>query len=213
MSNARRLSQRARALRVQHVRLRTNNHIRAPAHGLLGNSLSQSQSSKTHRKPLTKLRQSQQNALRKKGAAAEMQRVLVQLPQEVDRSSSIPLSRPPSPLTMQPMEQDPPQASAVPDDDDDGWSTDEELDRCHRVEQEQGMPGIRVEYRDYRSRRNRTDVRNTYWGDQIEDLVDAYLSWCLKQRDGCPVDEDVSGSESGSEFVLEVIDVFGANLI
>ncbi|KAJ3830819.1 hypothetical protein F5878DRAFT_648191, partial [Lentinula raphanica] len=195
MSNTRRLNQRARALRVQHVRLRTNDHIRAPAHGLLGDSFSQSQSSKTHRKPLTKLRQSQQNALRKKGAAAEMQRVLVQPPQEPDLSNSTPISRSPSPTPIQPMEQDSTQDFATLDDADDGWSTDDELNRCHRVEQEQGIPGMRVEYRDYRSRRNRTDVRNAYWADQIEDLVDAYLDWSLKQRDGYPTNEDVVGDD------------------
>ena len=43
---------------------------------------------------------------------------------------------------------------------------------------------VRVEYRDFRTKRDRTDVTNKYWSKQTEDMVGTYMDWSFREKLG-----------------------------
>lgn len=194
MSNTRRFNARAQALRAQHTRISQPNHrarVRGPAHGLLGDSYSQAQASKAGRTPTVSLRPSQQIKIRRKGAAAAAKIAPSQLQNTFEGPSSSTRA------------DSPPSFNEMNIDQGDHWEDSEEeeegVDEMDQAQQE-----LQTEYRDFRKRRSRTDTSNSYWDQQMEELIDAYLDWSLKKHKG---EENVA---SGQELLrLEVIDVFG----
>lgn len=58
-------------------------------------------------------------------------------------------------------------------------------------------------YRNFWMRHEQTDTSNWHWSEQTEDLMDAFMRWSLRQKNGdAPPVRD-------REIWVEVIDIFG----
>lgn len=202
MSNTRRFNQRIQALQISRnsssIAPRKNRRQRGPAHGLLGDVHSQRSSSF---RSTTALRHSQVSKLKKKGAAAEVL-VLVENMSDVIEKQSYP---PVQSATYRNGDFDGPAEDFSAETgnwvDENSDNSDEEgggEDEVERVARK-----MKVEYRDFRTRRQRTDTSNRYWEEQQDDLVSAFMEWSLRQRDGG------QAPPGNRELWVEVIDIFG----
>lgn len=69
---------------------------------------------------------------------------------------------------------------------------------------------MRRRVQDYRTRRDRTELRNKAFMVQMEDLVDAYMHWSMGSDGLAPEYTAPGGSEDSEHSVnVLVVDVFG----
>lgn len=203
MSNTRKFNKRVQALRAKNARisLPQTRRIRAPAHGLLGDSHSQRLASRASRKVTLSLPPAQQEAIRRKGqAAAQFIRSTTS-----DRANARTPSPSPPPLNADAFLNNSFGMDGMGNDSD---SDEEEPNREQKIVEEEIS---RVEYRDFRSRRDRTDTATRYWEEQMEDLVDAYMDWVLREKEGTgqAASENAAGAENAPLLWLDVVDIFG----
>lgn len=200
MANTRRFNQRVDALRIARnssITLRMHNRCqRGPTHGLLGDGHSQRSSSSRSAKTL---RHSQVTKLKKKGAAAEA-RILAQNMPGVRQPELYPRMPSPSYMDLDDPAEDFGDNGQWVDENTKGGEEEEE-DEVQKVARK-----MKVEYRDFRTRRERTDTSNKYWAEQQDDMVDAFMAWSRRQESGEPA------PTGERDLWIEVIDVFGTYL-
>ncbi|KAJ3755177.1 hypothetical protein EV360DRAFT_50218 [Lentinula raphanica] len=188
---------RARNARSQRIHALPGRRLRGPSHGLLGDGSSQRQprssASFTH-----SLRHSQVSQAKAKGASAHARALALELPDvtvaqdygasfHVDHNSN-----------------DPPcVAEEENSGDESGWEEEEVSAGDFDQAANNAVQQMKVMYTDYRTRRDRTDVSNSYWASQMDEIVDAYLDYCHKRDNGLTT----SVLEEGS-ITLDVVDVF-----
>lgn len=137
--------------------------------------------------------------MREKGAAAEVRILAQQLP-EVIVTQEYPPAADDEPM---------PYVHDFNAGMNDGWldvdSDDEdEAEDAEEGEVEKAAKKFRVEYRDFRTRRDRTDTNSNYWAEQTEGMVDAYMDWCRRKTTG----EALPPCDKPSLWI-DVIDIFG----
>lgn len=196
-SNTLCFNKRVQALQVSgHSNRSSNRRQRGPLHGLQGDASSQRKSGV---RGTTALRQSQVLKMREKGAAAEVRILAQQLP-EVIVTQEYPPAADDEPM---------PYVHDFNAGMNDGWldvdSDDEdEAEDAEEGEVEKAAKKFRVEYRDFRTRRDRTDTNSNYWAEQTEGMVDAYMDWCRRKTTG----EALPPCDKPSLWI-DVIDIFG----
>ncbi|GAW07724.1 hypothetical protein LENED_009735 [Lentinula edodes] len=193
--NTRRLNRRAQAVKAQGATAKHSRRTRAPPHGLLGDAHSQRDSVRPGATPTISLRQSQATALQKKGRVAALREVVASAPDIfVDETSFIPRS--PSPAF---------QDSEPPATWDDGtWEDSDSEASPASDEMSSAIRAAKVEYRDFRTRRDRTNLKNTHWAEQVDEMVGAFMDWSLHS------DEAMAGAELGDSLMwIDVVDIFG----
>lgn len=129
--------------------------------------------------------------MRERGAVADVQVLAHELPEVVAMQDYLPAADEPM--------------GDFGDFGGSGWvdqGSDEEEEE--ETEVEVAARKVRVEYRDFRTRRDRTDTTNKNWAEQTEDMVDAYMDWCLRQTSGEPLPEC-----DKLPLWVDVVDVFG----
>ncbi|KAJ3819046.1 hypothetical protein F5880DRAFT_1510464 [Lentinula raphanica] len=62
---------------------------------------------------------------------------------------------------------------------------------------------MKIVYQDFWSRRDRTQITNEYWVEQMDEIVDAYLDFIWRQESGSPTHE-----VEGPPMLIEVVDVY-----
>ncbi|KAE9398022.1 hypothetical protein BT96DRAFT_995208 [Gymnopus androsaceus JB14] len=80
---------------------------------------------------------------------------------------------------------------------------DEEVEE-EDTEVEKTAQKVRVEYCDFRTKRQRMDASNKSWEEQREGMVDAYMDWCIKKTTG-----EVLPPCNKPLLWVDVVDVFG----
>lgn len=159
---------------------------------MLGDASSQRKSGS---RGTTSFRHSHVVKMRDKGAAAEVRVPSHELPEFIAMQDYLPLAG------GEPM-------GDLGGSGDNGWvdqdsDTEDDLDDDD-AEVEKMARKVRVEYRDFRTRRDRTDTFNKNWSEQTEGMVDAYMDWCHRQTTG-----EVLPECDKPSLWLDVIDVFG----
>lgn len=195
MSNTRKLNQRAAANRVKNASTSApSRRLRGPSHGLAGDSFTQRRSDRAAGRPTHSLRHSQVTTAMKKGAAAHALHTTHATP-AFRHSSADPDPAATDCNFNSDFHSNFPAAGIASDSDGESESVGEV---------ESAVQDLRVEYRDYRTRRDRTHTSNQHWKEQLEEMTDAYIDWCLREKEGRPVPV---GEES--PMWVEVIDIFG----
>lgn len=192
--NTRRFNRCAQALQVS----RASNGIinrrqRGPSHALQGDANSQRKSAS---RGTTSFRHSQVRKLRERGAAAEVRVLAHDLPEVIAGQDYHPLVdvQMEDRMDCQPV-------------DEFGWvdqDSEEEDEEEDETEVEKAARKVRVEYRDFRTRRDRTQTSNKSWGEQMEGMVDAYMDWCLTE-----ITKEALPDCDKPSLWLDVIDMFG----
>lgn len=202
-SNTLRFHKRVQALQIskrQNGSSSSNRKQRGPSHALQGDAKSQRNSTRG----TTAFRHSQVQNLRKKGAAAEVHVLPHDLP-EVVIAQDYPLDPAPESAPQEPPSYEP--MAHEYGAQGGGWvdSDDEVEDEVEETEVEKTARKVRVEYRDFRTRRrDRTDKSNKHWEQQMSGMIDAYADWCHRNTTGAslpPCDKP--------PLWIDVIDVFG----
>ena len=141
--------------------------------------------------------------MRDKGAAVEVRVLVHDLPEVVVEQEYQPCNEP---MPYEPAGDFGSGGDAWVDqhsDDKDGEEEEEEGEEGEE-EVERAARKVRVEYRDFCTKRERTDTSNKYWEEQKEGMVDAYMDWCLRSSSG----EGLPLCDKPSLWI-DVVDVFG----
>ncbi|KAF9060672.1 hypothetical protein BDP27DRAFT_1429783 [Rhodocollybia butyracea] len=182
------------------VRVRKNRNLRGLAHGLRGDADTQHKSP-TRRGATQSLRLSQVNRERKKGAAADARRLILQTPDIFEQQDyHLPVDEHHD-YNMQNYQDGPDLAEW---DDDPDWvalgDNGEPEDDVTKA-----MKEMRHSYRDFRTRRDRTQTSNEHWAPQLDGMVHAYMDFCLREKSGGQEEEEAGAAS----IMIEVIDIFG----
>lgn len=202
-SNTLRFNRRVEALRLsRRSNVSSSRRQRGPSHGLQGDATSQRKSAA---RGTSSFRHSQVLKMQDKGAALE-DRVLaydLDLPEVVIAQEYGPGS-PDVPMSYDATDhlgggEGSIWVDQVDDDDDDQQGSEED-----DTEIEKAARKVKVEYRDFRTKRQRTDTSNKHWEEQAEGMIDAYMDWCLGKSTG----EALQPSNETSLWI-DMINVFG----
>ncbi|KAJ3765228.1 hypothetical protein FB446DRAFT_795258 [Lentinula raphanica] len=205
--NSRIINQRAEARKAQarSVPNMPGRRLRGPSHGLLGDGSSQRQARPSSVSSTTSLRHSQVSKAKAKGASLHARTLAMQLPDVTvsqDHQDPSSIYRRSSPTTFDDHSYSNPLSPTEGSDSDGelGW---EDVGSFEQVSQN-AVQQMKVTYADYRTRRDRTDISNKYWAEQMDEIVDAYLDYCWRQESGA-----TAGEVEGNTISLDVVDVFG----
>lgn len=195
-SSTLRFNRRVQALHVSKPSKTVSRRLRGPSHGLQGDASSQK---KSGTRGTSSFRHSQVIKMKEKGAAAEVHVMAHNLPEVIAMQDYMPTAD-------EPMDYMP--AANVQGQNRSDWedqpSDNEDEESGEDSEVENAARKVRVEYRDFRTRRDRTQMSNVHWKEQESDLVDAYMDWCLRQTTG----EGLPPCEKPAMW-LDIIDIFG----
>lgn len=162
--------------------------MRGPSHGLIGDAHSQrptASSSSTR-----SFRHSEIQQLREQGEAAEAQEIAIDLPSIIEEQSYQQYDDFDMPGDFS--------ASSAKEGRSSEHLTDE--DEVHAACKE-----VQTEYRDFRTRRERTHVEWSNWEPQLDGMAQAYMDWCLRERR-----EEILRDDDCPQLLLTVVDIFGA---
>ncbi|KAJ3832350.1 hypothetical protein F5878DRAFT_12999, partial [Lentinula raphanica] len=211
--NTRLLNQRAETRKSRGKTLASlpGRRLRGPTHGLLGDASSQRDHKRHSTAPTISLLHSQVTTAKKKGASeyAKMSVLNLSTPsidQEYSLGADPSFSRfstssgsdhTDNSNVYNDFRGDPSTFGSYSAAEDDPLESGEG-DAADAVQE------MKIVYQDFRSRRDRTQVTNEYWVEQMDEIVDAYLDFVWRQESGSPAHE-----VEGPPMLIEVVDVFG----
>lgn len=176
----------------------SNNRIRGPAHGCQGSAKSQRRLGGTSTQVL---RRADLAALNRKGDLAQLQAEISDSPdiaiQQTFAADSHDFDMP---MGCDHADSRP----CMDDDSDSDWEAEDEAEQLKEKLRERA--GYRIRREDYRTRRDRTDIQWKHWETQRESMLDAYMTWALREKDANAPPEARS---LNSEMGITVIDLFG----
>ncbi|KAJ3846355.1 hypothetical protein EV368DRAFT_69981 [Lentinula lateritia] len=168
--------------------------LRGPAHGLLGDGSSQRRLTHGRLSATTSLRHSQVIKAKKKGASSHAQMVALQLPDLTESQDYPPFSSyghdSPHNYTSSA------RYGAESDTDSDFEPISE--DGASEKDAAKVVHEMKVIYQDFRTRRDRTQINNKYWAEQMDDM-----DYCWREKNGAPLPQT-----HGPDMLLEIVDIF-----